>query len=56
MNWAVISILALVGIIVIANVRNINIGLLGIAAALVIGLLGGMKLKDIYSGFGTQIF
>lgn len=56
MNWAVISILALVGIIVIANVRNINIGLLGIAAALVIGLLGGMKLKDIYSGFGTQLF
>lgn len=56
MNWAIISILALVGVIVIANIKSINIGLLGIAAALVVGLLGGMKLKDIYSNFGTQLF
>jgi len=56
MSWAIISILGLIGIIAIANVKNINIGLLGIAAALVIGLLGGIKIKDIYSNFGTQLF
>ena len=56
MNWAIISLIGLVIIIIIANVKNINVGIVGLAMALFIGTIGGMELKDIYSSFNLQIF
>ena len=56
MNWAIVSLVGLVVIIIIANVRNINVGIVGLAMAFFIGTIGGMKLKDIYNSFNLQIF
>ena len=56
MNWAIISLIGLIIIIVIANVKNINVGIVGLAMAFFIGTMGGMKLKDIYNSFNLQIF
>ena len=55
-TWAIISLIGLVAVIVIANKCHINIGIVGYSAALVLGLLGGMKLKEIYGAFPTAIF
>ncbi len=56
MTWAVISLVGLVGAIALSNWKKINVGVCGLAFAFVIGTLGGMKLKAIYSNFNTQIF
>ena len=55
-TWAIISLLGLLGIIVIANVKNINVGLVGFGMAMLIGTVAGIPLKDMYSSFNTQIF
>lgn len=53
MTWAVISLIGLVGAIALSNWKKINVGVCGLAFAFVIGTLGGMKLKAIYSNFNT---
>lgn len=54
--WAVISLLALVAVIVIANVKNINVGLVGIAMAMLVGTLAGLSYKQIVGGFNYTLF
>ena len=55
-TWAIISLVGLAAIIVIANWKNINVGLVGFAMAMFITAISGLKLKDVYSSFNTQIF
>lgn len=54
--WAILSLAALVAVIIIANKKNINIGLVGMAAAMLVGTLAGMKNKEIMSGFNSMLF
>ena len=54
--WAIVSLVSLVIVIIIANKKNINIGLVGMAVALLVGTLGGMSYKDILGGFNALLF
>lgn len=53
---AVISLLILIGAIVFGIVRNINVGIVAIGFSLVLALLSGIPLKQVYQGFPTQLF
>ncbi len=55
-TWAIISLLGLVAVIIIANWKDINIGLVGFAMAMFIATIAGLNLKDVYGSFNTQIF
>ena len=55
-TWAIISLVGLAVIVVIANWKNINVGLVGFAMAMFITAISGLKLKDVYNSFNTQIF
>lgn len=54
--WDIISLIALIGVIIIANKKNINIGLVGMAVALLIGTLGGMSYREILGEFNALLF
>ena len=56
MNQEVTSILVLVAIFVIGTLRPINMGLLGIAAAFVVGSAVGVSEDDIFAGFPGDLF
>jgi Na+/H+ antiporter NhaD/arsenite permease-like protein len=57
MSLAIISLLALIAAIVLSCTTRINVGLLALACAWIIGLyLGGIELKVIRSGFPTDLF
>ena len=56
MNFAVISLLVLVCILVTGYKSKINTGLLSIACAMILGHLIGMKDKQIIAGFATTLF
>src|SRR5262245_31382945 len=57
MNLGLISLLALVLAVVLSCFTQLNVGVLCIALAWVIGVfLGGMELKDVLSGFPVDIF
>ncbi len=57
MNLPVISLVALLIAILISCFSRLNIGLLSIAFAFIIGvLLGGMKVQEIIAGFPTSMF
>jgi di/tricarboxylate transporter len=56
-NLALLSLVALLIAIVISCVSRINVGLLSIAFALIIGVLfGGMKVQAVMAGFPTSLF
>lgn len=55
-TWAIISLIGLVVIIAIANVKNINVGLVGFGMAMLLGTLAGLSLSDIYSSFNLQVY
>ena len=55
-TWAIISLLGLVAVVIISNWKNINVGLVGFAMAMLLATVSGLKLKDVYSSFNTQIF
>ncbi len=54
--WAIVSLLALFVVVFVANKKKMNVGLLGIAMAMLLGTLAGMRYKDIISGFNTSLF
>jgi di/tricarboxylate transporter len=56
MSKEVISILVLVAIFVIGTTRPINMGLLGIAAAFIVGTAYGVAEDDIFAGFPGSLF
>lgn len=56
MMWTIVSLITLVLVVVIANKRNINIGLVGLAAAMLVGTLAGLPCKKILSGFNVTLF
>jgi len=54
--WAIISLAAMVAVVLIANKKNMNVGLVGIAMAMLIGTMAGLKYKQIVGGFNTSLF
>lgn len=56
MNLGLVSLLVLLIAIVIGFVRNVNVGILSIAAAMVLGLIYGLNAKEIISGFSSSLF
>lgn len=54
--WAIISLIGLVVVVVISNVKNINVGLVGFAMAMLLGTLSGLPIKEVYGSFNTKIF
>lgn len=57
MNLAAVSLGALLLAIILSCTTRINVGLLGLALAWVVGVyLGGMSLAEVVSGFPSQLF
>lgn len=56
MNFAVLSLVVLVCILIVGYKFKINTGLLSIACAMILGHIVGMKDKEIISGFATTLF
>lgn len=57
MNLAVLSICGLVAAVLLSFTARVNIGVLGIALAWIIGVvIGGMPFRDITAGFPSQLF
>jgi di/tricarboxylate transporter len=57
MNLAWLSLGALVAAMIVSCVTELNVGVLGLALAWVVGVYaGGMGLNDVLSGFPTQLF
>ncbi len=56
MSTEFISILVLVAIFVIGTTRPINMGLLGIMAAFIVGTAAGVEEDDIFAGFPGDLF
>ncbi len=55
MSSAILSFLFLLLAVVIANVKKINIGFTALAAAMILGLLYGLDLDSIISGFNLKL-
>jgi len=54
---AMVSLLALVVIVVYSCFRDVNVGVLGIAAAVIVGMgFADMKVKAIYAGWPLSLF
>jgi Na+/H+ antiporter NhaD/arsenite permease-like protein len=57
MGLAEISLIALAVAVVIGIVRNVNVGPLSLAIALVIGYyIGGVKIRDLIAGYPVNVF
>ena len=57
MSIEIIAILVLLAIFVIGAILPINIGVLGLAAAFIVGILvSGLSLDDVYSVFPVELF
>ena len=56
MNWGLISLIALVFVITLGFIRKLNVGILAIAFAVVLGKLAGMSDKAILSGWNSSLF
>ena len=57
MSLAVISVLALAIAIIVSCFSTINVGVLAIAMAWIIGVyIGGMRVNDVIAGFPTPLF
>lgn len=54
---ALASIIALVLIVGFSCFRDVNVGILGVAGALLVGgLYAGMKTSDVYKGWPLDLF
>ena len=52
-----ISLIALAVAVVVGIVRNVNVGPLSMAIALVIGYyIGGVKIRDLIAGYPVNVF
>jgi di/tricarboxylate transporter len=57
MNLAVISVAALAVAIIVSCVTTLNVGVLAIAMAWIVGVyMGGMSVNDVIAGFPTPLF
>src|SRR5215210_1345754 len=57
MNLAVVSLCGLVTVIILSCTTKLNVGIVSIAMAWIIGVyLGGMKVDQIAAGFPVQLF
>jgi di/tricarboxylate transporter len=57
MNLAVISVAALAIAIIVSCVTTLNVGVLSIAMAWIVGVyIGGMRINDVIAGFPTPLF
>lgn len=54
--WSIGSIIALAVVVVIANKKKMNVGLVGIAMAMILGTIYGLKAKEIIGGMNTTLF
>ena len=55
MFLATLSLIVLVLVVVIATVRKLDLGLLGIAGATILSLVGGISAKDMLSGINISL-
>lgn len=56
MALQVLALVCLVGAIVLGFVRKMNVGIVCLGLALVLGTAGGMSSADIYKGFPYKLF
>lgn len=56
MVLAILSLVMLVLVVVLANVKKLNLGLVGVCGAMILGVAGGLGASDIISGFNTKLF
>lgn len=56
MNLGLVSLIVLLVAIIIGFVRNMNVGILAIAAAMILGLVYGLSAKELISGFSSSLF
>ena len=56
MNLGLVSLLLLIAAIIIGFVRNCNVGILCTAFAMILGVIYGVDVKDILSGFSASLF
>src|SRR4051794_41764266 len=56
MSKEIVSIIVLVAIFAIGTLRPINMGLLGITAAFIVGSAYGVSEDDIFAGFPGDLF
>ena len=57
MNLAVISVAALVLVIIVSCVTTLNVGVLAVALAWIIGVyIAGIPVNTVMAGFPTQLF
>lgn len=56
MNLGLLSLLVLVAAIVIGFIKKMNVGILAIGLALVVGRIAGIADKDIIKGFDASLF
>lgn len=55
MGSALVSLIFLAAVIVIANVKKINVGFVAAAAAMLLGLVYNLNFKDVISGFNAKL-
>ena len=55
MNMAIASLIALALAIVLGFVRKLNVGIVAIALAYIIGIAYGLSAKDITGGFSSSM-
>ena len=56
MNLGLISLILLLAAIIIGFVRNCNVGILCMAFSMILGIIYGMDVKEILSGFSSSLF
>lgn len=56
MGLQVIALLFLIGAIVLGFTKKMNVGVVCLGLALILGKLGGMGAGDIYKGFPYKLF
>ncbi len=56
MSMAILALIALVLTIVVGTWKKINIGIMGIIAACILSLIAKISIRELASGFGSQLF
>lgn len=56
MNLGLVSLIVLLIAIVIGFLRNVNVGILSIGGAMLLGIIYGLETKTILSGFSSSLF
>ena len=53
---AIASLVLLIIVVILANIRKINVGILAFAAAAILSIVGDVSFSEMTSGFGTSVF